>query len=98
MPAALRVTEHVLQQRVQGVSHRNAIRAPLARQPALSNEQVNFGLAQFDRDAPQTVSTSAPVQGHASGAGRLYPDLGWQIVRPAGHGISLPLKAMHRSR
>jgi hypothetical protein len=71
---------------VQGVSHRDAIRAPVASQPAASYKQVNFDVQELDHDAPQALPSALTVQGHALSAGRLYPDLGWQIVRRAGHG------------
>jgi hypothetical protein len=66
---------------MSGFSHRDEIRAAIASEPAASNKDVNFGVQDLERDASQALLSAMTVQGHASSAGRLCPDLGWQIVR-----------------
>src|ERR1700730_15429777 len=54
--------------------------------PGSAGRTLHISPVVFPRD--DRSSTPAPVPGHALGASRLYPDLGWQIVRRAGHGMS----------
>jgi hypothetical protein len=61
--------EIFIEEPVQGLSHCGGIRAVVAMEPTASNERVDFGFAQFDRQAPHSLSSPLAVPTHALGAG-----------------------------
>jgi hypothetical protein len=74
---AVKSDEKVIEEPVQGVSHCVGVRTVVGMEASAANERVDFALAQFDREAPQLLSSPLAVQTHALGAGE-SAHAGWQ--------------------
>ena len=61
--------EILIEKPVQGLSHCGGIHAVVGMELSASNERVDFGFAQFDRQAPHSLSTPLAVPTHALSAG-----------------------------
>jgi hypothetical protein len=69
--------EILIEKPVQGLSHCSGIRAVVGMELSASNEHVDLGLAQFDREASHSLSSPLAVPTHALSAGE-SAHAGWQ--------------------
>jgi hypothetical protein len=59
----------LIEEPVQGLSHCVGIRTMVGMEASASNERLDFTLAQFDREAPHSLSSPLAVPTHSLSAG-----------------------------
>jgi hypothetical protein len=59
----------LIEKPVQGLSHCGGIRAMDGMELSASNEHVDLGFAQFDHEAPHSLSSPLAVPTHSLSAG-----------------------------
>jgi hypothetical protein len=76
-PHSQHLHEILIEKTVEGPSHCGGIRAVIRMELSASNERLDFGFAQFDREAPHSLSSPLAVPTHALSAGE-SAHAGWQ--------------------
>jgi hypothetical protein len=67
----------LIEEPVQGLSHCVGVRTTVGMEASASNERLDLTLAQFDREAPHSLSSPFAVPTHALGAGE-SAHAGWR--------------------
>jgi hypothetical protein len=71
----------IIEEPVQRLSHGGEITPAITSEPPASDQHVDFGLAQLNRDASQPFPSAVPVPGYAVSARRGGGTLGYHVGR-----------------